>query len=250
MGIYTRVDSTLIQLMTEGRFTGIYAASFRIIDFLSQYGYLSSVILLPLFSSLKAEQNESKKLLQSIVLIMIFTGYAITFFFMFISNKVIYILYKEDTSKITEIFQLHLIAYPFIISNFVLGSFLTAYRQIPYLIRISIIAAFFQILGNYFLIKLYNINGASVGMILTNVFIFFAQLYYIIEVYNLENSFTKRIQILVVTGLVVSLSFFYLEVGFKVLTIVFATGGAVWIYKMRNELSQAVLDKPFFKLRQ
>ncbi|MFN4298251.1 MAG: oligosaccharide flippase family protein [Thermaurantimonas sp.] len=249
MGIYTRIDSTLIQLLTEKRFAGIYAASFRLIDFLSQYGYLSSVILLPLFSSLKVKQTESIRLLQSIIFIMIYTGYAIAFLFMLISTKFIHILYNEDTRTIAEIFQIHLMAYPFIISNFVLGSFLTANRQIRYLIRISVIAAFFQILGNYFLIKLYNVNGASVGMVLTNMFIFFAQFYWIFRKFNLENMIYKKIQMLVVLGLAVSLFFFYNKVGFNVLMVFFLSGGAVWIYTMRKVLSKTVLDKPFFKLK-
>lgn len=249
MGIYTRIDSTFLQVMLEGSYPGIYAASYRLIDFLSQYGYLSSVILLPLFSRLKEEKTNSVKLLQSITTVMIFSGFLIAFVFLVFSKEIIQFLYKEDTHMITTVFQIHLMAYPFIISNFVLGSFLTSNKQITFLIRISLIAATFQLLGNYFLIKVYKITGASVGMVLTNIFIFLAQFFQINRISHFENSIRKLILGFIIFGLGIILSFYFNSLGFKVLMLVFVFGGGMWMYALRSELLKHVKEKPLIRCK-
>lgn len=73
MGIHYRIDPLLIKKFAlNGQFqAGIYAHSFRLLDMLQNYGYLFSIILLPMFSRMLKEKNKIDDLVNISFLLLI-----------------------------------------------------------------------------------------------------------------------------------------------------------------------------------
>ncbi|GCD80166.1 oligosaccharide flippase family protein [Schleiferia thermophila] len=190
MGLYTRIDSTLIQLLLGSNEAGIYAASYRLVDFLSQFGYLSSIILLPLFAHLKKEEEVLKKLFSSILIIMFFTGVFIAVSMFYLSETFCEILYTSDAKEISKVFRIHLISYPFIVANFIVGSYITAHKYLRFLILISIAGIVVILTAIGLLISGYGVVGVAVAMVVTHVWIFVAQLWWIGRKHGLPSVFS------------------------------------------------------------
>lgn len=250
MSVYTRVDSTLIQLLLENKFAGIYAASYRLIDFMSQYGYLSSVILLPLFSSLKEEGNKNSVLLIFTTHFMMISALLVSMFFIFYSDVICEILYKERSAEISTIFKLHLISYPFTIINFILGSYITAHKQIKFLIWISFIGVIIQLIGNNLLLRYFGLPGACYVMIFTQFWIFCAQILWIMYIHRITSIFPWDLLLVFLFGLgtlVVSVSYSDFVV---YLTLLFVGSVVLWIFRRRNFVKEPVFDLLLSKLKR
>lgn len=241
MGFYTRIDSTLIQVILENKDAGIYAASYRLIDFLSQFGYLSSVILLPLFSSLKQDKEILAQLLIYTSNIMMISALIISIIFMINSTLICEFLYRENASEINTVFRLHLFGYPFVVMNFILGSYITAHKSIRFLILISGVGVLIQLAGNIFLLRIVGLIGASLIMILTQFWVFGAQLIWIIRGHNMRTLFEWDSFLILIFGIAcITVSFLNIEVMIFTMTL-FAGSIFIWVFRKRKLFSGPIV---------
>ncbi|MFN3950928.1 MAG: oligosaccharide flippase family protein [Thermaurantimonas sp.] len=250
MGFYTRIDSTLIQLILENKDAGIYAASYRLIDFLSQFGYLSSVILLPLFSSLKKEKEALSPLLVYTSNFMMIAALILSIVLMINSTMICKLLYRHSAYEINDVFRLHLIAYPFVVLNFILGSYITAFKSIRFLILISIVGVCIQFSGNILLLNYIGLAGAPFVMIITQFWIFISQLLWIIRKHDLKPLFEWDSLLILLFG-VTALAGSFLSIALLIYCAALFIGAAgVWVFRRRDYISGPLLGLFIAKLRR
>lgn len=250
MGFYTRIDSTLIQLILENKDTGIYAASYRLIDFLSQFGYLASVILLPLFSSLKKEKETLSPLLVYTSNFMMIAALILSIVLMINSRMICELLYHESAYKINDVFRIHLFAYPFVVMNFILGSYITAFKSIRFLILISVVGVCIQFSGNFLLLNHIGLDGAPLVMIITQFWIFISQLLWIIRKHDLKPLFEWDSTLILLIGLT-AMAGSFLSIAISIYCAAFFVGAVgLWIFRRKSYISGPLLGLIIAKLRR
>lgn len=247
MGIYTRIDSTLIQLILDERQAGIYAASFRLLDFLSQFGYLSSVILLPLFSSLKSTPERASSLLSHSSVFMLIIASLISFFMVLYATRICEVLYQSDSINISRIFVIHLIAYPLIVVNFIVGSYITALKYIRFLIIISSVGVLIQLIGNLLLLSKVGLIGAGIVMIATHLWILVAQIFWIIYRHKKFSLFGWESVFIFSFGICALPALMFHRLLAYIMLLIFGMSVAVWIVRRRKLIRPILFDQFFTK---
>ena len=163
MGIYYRIDPLLIKKLADnGQFqAGIYAHSFRLLDMLQNYGYLFSIILLPMFSRMLKEKYQVDELVNTAFLLLIIPAIIICSFSAFQSQQIISFLYKEDIVFSSKIFTVLISGFLFISTSYVFGTLLTANGNFKDLIFIAFIGVVINISLNFFLVPTMGALGAA-----------------------------------------------------------------------------------------
>jgi O-antigen/teichoic acid export membrane protein len=139
---------------------------------------------------LKKEEEMLKKFFSSILIILFFTGIIIAVTMFYLSEDFCNILYISDAKDISKVFRIHLISYPFIVANFIVGSYITAHKYLRFLILISIAGIVVILTAIGLLISGYEVVGVAVAMVVTHVWIFVAQLWWIGRKHGLPSVFS------------------------------------------------------------
>jgi O-antigen/teichoic acid export membrane protein len=170
MGIYYRIDAVMIeQMLPNGNEeAGIYAASFRLLDAVNQFGYLFATLLLPLFASM-IRRNESMKHLvkfsSELLFVIAFITAADCYFF---RNEMMQLLYPgKATGYWSEIFGWLMCTFIPMSSIYVFGTLLTARGNLKALNSIALGGMFLNVGLNLYLIPHYGALGATIATLIT-----------------------------------------------------------------------------------
>ena len=89
---------------------GIFAQSSRIIEAFSQYGYLFSILLLPIFSKMIKQKDTINQLTQLSFLLIIVPAIILAISCSLYRKEIIDILYKENVESSAQVFGLLIFA--------------------------------------------------------------------------------------------------------------------------------------------
>lgn len=172
MGIYYRVDAVMIkQMLPNGRQeAGIYAASFRLLDAVNQFGYLFATLLLPMFAHM-IRRNEhlgqlvkfSSELMYAAAVTLGFTCYAFR-------NEMMSLMYHNSNNYWALIFGWLMINFIPMSSIYIFGTLLTAKGSLRALNTIAVGGVLVNVGLNLFLIPKYGALGATMATLITQVF--------------------------------------------------------------------------------
>ncbi|MFO7371311.1 MAG: polysaccharide biosynthesis C-terminal domain-containing protein [Bacteroidales bacterium] len=172
MAIYLRIDSVLLgKLLDDGKIqAGIYAQSFRVIEILSNYGYLFTVILLPVFSKMIKQGESVRHLTRLSFTLLIVPAIIITFGCISFRMEIMNTLYQEHIQSSSRILGIHAFSFLGICITYIFGTLLTANGSLKHLNTMAILAVILNITLNILLIKRFGITGAAVANASTQVF--------------------------------------------------------------------------------
>ncbi|MBN1142857.1 MAG: oligosaccharide flippase family protein [Bacteroidales bacterium] len=172
MAIYLRIDSVMLgKLLDDGKIqAGIYAQSFRVIEILSNYGYLFTVILLPVFSKMIKQGESVEHLTRLSLTLLIVPAIMITFGCISFRLEIMDALYQEHIQRSSQILGIHAFSFLGICITYIFGTLLTANGSLKHLNTMAIIAVIINITLNILLIKRYGITGAAVANASTQLF--------------------------------------------------------------------------------
>jgi O-antigen/teichoic acid export membrane protein len=178
MSMYTRVDAVMIERLlpiTGAYETGIYAASYRLLDAANMIPFLFASILIPVFSRNLEYKEEFKPLLYGSLKSLLFLSSLVTVIVIFWGNEILNLLYKDADMAWYYTFVVLMSTFNIVCFNYVFGGFLTAAGKLWFIIKFSFLALFLNIVLNYFLIKSNGAAGAAMATIITQLFMAIAQ---------------------------------------------------------------------------
>jgi O-antigen/teichoic acid export membrane protein len=169
MGVYYRIDAVMIERMLPNGDSeaGIYAASFRLLDAVNQFGYLFATLLLPMFAAMIRRNEHLRQLVkfssELLFVIAIITAADCYFF----RNEMMTLLYKNSTPYWSQIFGWLMFTFVPMSSIYVFGTLLTANGNLRVLNYIALGGMFLNVGLNLYMVPHYGALGATFATLIT-----------------------------------------------------------------------------------
>lgn len=172
MSFYYRIDSVFLRyLLPDGKTqAGIYAHSFRLLDFMSNYALIFSFILLPLFAKMVNQKDQIRSLLKLSALTLIIPSIILISGIVFYRYEVFNLLYNSHTILSANTFMILIISYIGVCFSYTFGALLTANGNLRELNTMAIVAVVLSILLNMILIPRFKVTGAAITNGITQSF--------------------------------------------------------------------------------
>lgn len=171
MTFYNRVDSVMLERMLPNGATqaGIYAQGFRILDAVSQIGYLSATMLLPLFARAieKKDHRGLKELMDSSTRLLVPGAALLAIVSCFHALPIMDLLYREEVQKSAPVFAVLMISFIPVASSYIYGTLLTAEGAMKKMNLLAGGGMLFNILLNALLIPSYGALGSGIATLAT-----------------------------------------------------------------------------------
>ncbi len=160
--IYYRIEPVwLHSLLPDGDVqTGIYAHSFRLLDFMSNYALLFPILLLPIFSKTLHQKESVDGLLRLSVILLIVPSLAVLTPAILYREVLFGLLYPTHVTVSANAFAILTISYLGMCVSYTFGALLTANGNLKQLNRMAALAVLVSTLLNLLLIPKYKVMGA------------------------------------------------------------------------------------------
>ena len=174
--IYSRITIYFLSFLSDDKFVGYYAASYRITE--STMILISSLAasLLPLFSSLSDNNNKMLEIFlnygRKVVILSILFFVVISSF----ANPIINILYSGKYNNAYTTLAILAFWIPFAAINMILTNLIISKGKQKYIPMITTIILFINIISNLFLVRLYQSQGAALSAVITEAVNFIIQI--------------------------------------------------------------------------
>jgi O-antigen/teichoic acid export membrane protein len=179
MGIYYRIDAVMIdRMLPNGKAENdVYAAAFRLLDAVNQFGYLFATLLLPMFAGMirrNASMRHLVKFSSELLFVIAFITALDCYFF---RNEIMQMLYPaKATAYWGQIFGWLMCTFIPISTIYVFGTLLTANGSLKLLNFIALGGMFLNIALNLYLIPHYGALGATYATLITQFLAAFAHI--------------------------------------------------------------------------
>jgi len=170
MFLYSRIDAVLLErLLPNGQFeAGIYAQSYRLVDLASNYAFLFSTLLLPIFARMLKEKKDVSGIVLLSANMLVIPAIMLAIAGWFFKAEIIRLLYHTAPGTGIELGFLF-IGFIGIAMNYIFGTLLTANGNLKELIAISIFIVVLNLTLNFSLIPVYKTLGAAIAFMATQL---------------------------------------------------------------------------------
>lgn len=203
MAAYLRIDSVLLgKLLPDGKEqAGIYAQSFRIVEILSNYGYLFTIILLPIFSRMIKKKESVEQLSKLSFLLLFVPAIIITLACMFYSNEIMDILYNAHIADSSKVFEILIFSFLGMCTTYIFGTLLTANGSLKQLNLMAAAAVIINFTLNLILIPQMGVYGAAITNVSTQVFTSLVQIVLAVRIFKFKINYPLIIRLIMLIGL-------------------------------------------------
>ncbi|MBN2639977.1 MAG: oligosaccharide flippase family protein [Bacteroidales bacterium] len=182
MGIYTRIDSVLIERLLPDPLgeqqAGVYAQAYRLLDAGQNISYLFAVLLLPIFSKMLKENKAVSSLVKLSFSILMTGALLLAVSSLFYADHLMHLMYTQNIGESHTAYLLRLdqSAYIFkvlmwtlvaVSSNYIFGTLLTANNSLKTLNFIALSGLILNIAFNVLLIPEMHAEGAAIATLIT-----------------------------------------------------------------------------------
>jgi O-antigen/teichoic acid export membrane protein len=211
MAAYLRIDSVLLgKLLPNGKEqAGIYAQSFRIVEILSNYGYLFTIILLPVFSRMIRKKESVEQMSKLSFLLLFVPAFIITFGCMFYSSEIMDTLYNAHLEESSRVFKILIFSFLGMCTTYIFGTLLTANGNMRQLNIMAITAVLLNLTLNLILIPRFGVNGAAITNVSIQCFTSLVQIVLVLKIFKFKGNYPLLIRLsvflaaLIITGILV-----------------------------------------------
>jgi O-antigen/teichoic acid export membrane protein len=188
MSFYYRIDSVFLRyLLPDGKVqAGIYAHSFRLLDFMSNYALIFSFILLPLFAKMINQKEQIHSLLKLSALALIIPSLILLSGIVFYRIEIFNLLYRSHTNLSANTFLILIVSYLGVCFSYTFGALLTANGNLRELNTMAIIAVLLSIILNIILIPKLKVTGAAITNGITQFFTILFHFYVVKKKFQLK----------------------------------------------------------------
>jgi O-antigen/teichoic acid export membrane protein len=169
MLFYYRVDSVMLErLLPDGSLhAGIYASAYRILDALGMFSYLFSVLLLPLFSRMLAQKQETGPIVHLASVLLLSAAVVVGVVSFFYSDPIISRLYVDHQAESAIVLRILMQGFMPISAIYIFGTLLTAHGSLKILNMVAGAGVLLNVLLNFYLIPQFFENGAAFSGVAT-----------------------------------------------------------------------------------
>ena len=176
--VYYSIDVVMIEQMVSDYATGIYNATYKLIDVLTLFYSIYTAVIFPIMS--KQFKNQKSLLVASFekstkYLSMVTIPLAIGC--LFYSKDIIHFIYGSQYGDASYVLDILIWTVCFLFINGAASNELNASHKEYSVTKIYIVAAFFNVALNLFLIPNYSYIGASIATVLSEILILFLELF-------------------------------------------------------------------------
>ncbi len=192
MAAYTRSGSVLLGILHRNgsQLAGIYAQSFRLIEILSNYGYLFTIILLPMFSRMINDGERTAQLTQLSSRLLLVPSVIAACACFFYRYEIIDLLYFEHAAISSGVFGILIFSFLGMCVTYIFGTLLTAHGNLGMLNAMAAIALAINVLLNLLLIRKSGVMGAAVASLITQLFASLFQVVLAVRIFHLKPNVT------------------------------------------------------------
>lgn len=215
MAVYLRSESILLGILRpDGKeLAGIYAQSFRIVEILSNYGYLFTIILLPVFSRMIKECEPVENLLQWSVRLLFVPAIIVVCGCMAYKFEIVSLLYVEHTRISGMVFGILIGSYVCMCATYIFGTLLTANGNLLQLNTMAFISVILNLVLSLLLIPGYGVFGAAVAHLTTQLFASVYQILLAVRIFKFRIDYGLLIRLVIFTLVVLIGAFVFHNLG-------------------------------------
>ncbi len=197
MATYLRIDSVLVgKLLDNGtEQAGIYAQAFRIIEILSNYGYLFTLILLPVFSKMLKQGDPVEHLTRLSFTLLMVPALIAAALCLGYRHEIMELLYKQHLETSSDVLAVLTMSFLGICMTYIYGTLLTANGSLRQLISMALFAVVVNITLNLILIPRMGILGAAFANATTQLFAAFYQIILVRRIFKFKADISFKVRI-------------------------------------------------------
>ncbi len=192
-----KITSTVVESMTGHFQAGVYAQAYRILDGVSQFGYLFAALLLPIFAKMIKRKEHIGQMLQLSYSLIIVPAIIISITTSVFSTEIMNLLYTNGTEYSGPIFSVIILGFISISTTYIFGTLLTANGSLKQLNIMAVIGILANLSINFSLIPYYHALGAAYSSLITQSITAFAQVIIAWRIFHLKFNFLYILKILV-----------------------------------------------------
>ncbi len=188
MSVYTRIDSVMLERMLPNGDvqSGIYAQAFRLLDAANMLPFLFATLLLPMFSKMLRFNEPIQPLLGFAFSLLMVTSFSAALAGIAFSNRIMDMLYVHHPNESSLVFSLLMVSFVFISITYIFGTLLTANGNMRHLNLISALGVIVNLGLNLILIPRYQVVGAAITGMATQILMSGLQVIIAIRYFKLE----------------------------------------------------------------
>ncbi len=213
MMLYTRMDSVMVErLHPNGNYeSGIYAQGFRLVDAGFMFAMLFGSLLLPIFSKIHKDKEESKKLVMMASKLLIWPAIGISMIVYFYADQILNFLYIHVAQNGVELFQVQFFTFVFMCGTVLFGTFLTGVGDMRLLNYIGLLGLVTNFGLNLILIPYYGAMGAAISTLVTQSAVTLIQYWQVKRFTGMSLNWVGLIKLVFFTSLIGVFSFLSLD---------------------------------------
>lgn len=179
MTLYTRMDAVMIErLLPDGKTqAGIYAQGYRFLDALNMVAFLFAGLLLPIFSKMLSDNDDVRPMTILAAKLLVFPAMVVVFLCSLFAHDIIEMVYSSNIEDASKVFEILIITFLPIASNYIFGTLLTANGSLKQLNLISSGSLVLNLVLNFMLIPKYGAYGAAIATVGTQSLAAFLQFF-------------------------------------------------------------------------
>lgn len=178
MAFFNRIDSVMLERLLEDgkKQAGIYAQSYRILDAATQFAFLFSTLLLPMFSRMLKLNEQVNDLIRLALPVLLAVAFSLAITGNFYRQEIIGMLYQHQEPLSYSIFGILITGFVFISMSYIYGTLLTANGNLKHLNILAFITLILNITLNLILIPRFKGLGAAIASLSSQAFFGIAQM--------------------------------------------------------------------------
>lgn len=209
MAFYNRFDSIMIDAMLPSSISenvteiqtgsyqaGIYAQAYRILDGLSQFGFLFAALLLPIFARMIKKNESVGQMLQLSYSLIIVPAIIIAISSSVFSYEIMNLLYDNGANYSSPIFSVVVLGFISISTTYIFGSLLTAKGSLKQLNIMASIGILVNLSVNLALIPYFEALGAAYSSLITQSVTALSQVIIAWRIFNLKFNYFYILKVL------------------------------------------------------
>ena len=201
INLYTTFDKVMVGLFCNIKNVGFYDYSEKIVVMSLSLVSAISLIIIPKISqnNNKKDSKEIKKYLNSAITFGLIMGISLTLGLIAISNNLVNVFFGVKYIKMINLIKiLSLSIVPIIITSIIGEGYLISTKQEKKFTIIIFIGAITNIILNYFLLKYFNVFGAAIATIITEILVLLIELPIIIKLIDKKEIINNLIKYLLI----------------------------------------------------
>lgn len=214
MATYLRIDSVLLdKLLADGKEqAGIYAQAFRILEILSNYGYLFTLILLPVFSKMIKQGESVEHLTRLSFTLLVVPALIVVFACIGYRHEIIDLLYEQHQETSAPVLAILSFSFMGICITYIFGTLLTANGSLKQLNSMALFAVLLNLSLNLVLIRKFGIIGAAIANASTQIFTAVYQIMMAKKIFQLKTDISYVLRMCIFIALIAAAGYFFRKI--------------------------------------